>query len=229
MFLVKRPSKTFPVMKVDTINQNVIKAKYAVRGEILDEKNRMMKAMTKGEKFPFSEFCELNIGNPQIFRSKPISFFRKVIATALNPHLLETDDFSDDVKRRAGFYLDNMKSIGAYTRSSGDQMIRQNIADFIGKRDGVKTDFKNILLYNGASEAIANFMELINQSGQRTGFMIPIPQYPLYSAQVQLHSADFVGYYLDEDNVSSFNSGMGARCRCFGSGLRRGNQERHQS
>lgn len=209
MFLVKRPAKAFPVLKVDNISQDVVKAKYAVRGEIVDEKNRLIKAMAKGEKFPFNEFCELNIGNPQIFRSKPITYFRQVIATCLNPHLLETNDFSDDVKKRAGQYLDHFKSVGAYTKSPGELLVRQSVADFIRKRDNVATDPENILLYNGASEAIANFMELINQPGEKTGFMIPIPQYPLYSAQVQLHNADFVGYYLDEDNVHLVYSGMG--------------------
>jgi alanine transaminase len=29
--------------------------------------------------------------------------------------------------------------------------------------------------------------------------MIPIPQYPLYSASINLYEGKLVGYYLDED------------------------------
>lgn len=213
MFLVKRPNKAFPILKVDSINPDVVKAKYAVRGEILDEKNRIIKEMRLGTTFPFNEFCELNIGNPQVFRSKPITFYRQVVAACLNPELLQTRDFSDDVKARAQEYLDNFKSVGAYTPSQGAAIVRNSVAQFIANRDGVKVDPDDILIYNGASEAIANFMELINRPGERTGFMIPIPQYPLYSAQVQLQNADFVGYYLDEENVRGVDQGMGARCQ----------------
>ena len=76
----------------------------------------------------------------------------------------------------------------------------ESIARFIEKRDGLKIDPHNIYLYNGASEAIASVMQKINVPGDRVGFMIPIPQYPLYSAQVQLNGAHFVGYHLDEEN-----------------------------
>jgi len=37
-------------------------------------------------------------------------------------------------------------------------------------------------------------------SGPRTGVMIPIPQYPLYSASIVEYNMEQVGYYLDEDN-----------------------------
>lgn len=34
----------------------------------------------------------------------------------------------------------------------------------------------------------------------RAGVMIPIPQYPLYSASIAQFGLEPVGYYLDEDN-----------------------------
>lgn len=37
-------------------------------------------------------------------------------------------------------------------------------------------------------------------SGPRTGIMIPIPQYPLYSASIVEYNMEQAGYYLDEDN-----------------------------
>lgn len=37
-------------------------------------------------------------------------------------------------------------------------------------------------------------------SGPRTGIMIPIPQYPLYSASIVEYNMEQAGYYLNEDN-----------------------------
>ena len=42
---------------------------------------------------------------------------------------------------------------------------------------------------------------LLNAEGKKpAGFMIPIPQYPLYSATISEFNAEKVGYYLDEDD-----------------------------
>lgn len=38
-------------------------------------------------------------------------------------------------------------------------------------------------------------------SGPSDGIMVPIPQYPLYSASIALYGGQLVGYYLDEDNT----------------------------
>lgn len=201
MFRAAKPSKAFPVMNLGNINPAVIEAKYAVRGEIIDLKNKIKAELDQGKQYPFHEFCELNIGNPQIFKMKPVSFFRDVLAVVSSPELLETADFSDDVKVRAKSYLDAFTSLGAYTDPMGNERVRRSVAEFIERRDEVESDPNNILIYNGASEAIANFMELINVPGGKTGFMVPIPQYPLYSAQAQLNQAEFVGYLLNEESV----------------------------
>jgi bifunctional pyridoxal-dependent enzyme with beta-cystathionase and maltose regulon repressor activities len=38
-------------------------------------------------------------------------------------------------------------------------------------------------------------------AGPNDGIMVPIPQYPLYSASIALYGGQLVGYYLDEDNT----------------------------
>lgn len=194
--LIKR---SFPILRMDTINKNVVNAEYAVRGEIVAMKGRIAAEIKEGKKYPFDEFCELNIGNPQTFNQKPITFFRQVLATCTSPDLLNHSVFSDDVKKRASEYLESFKSVGCYSESQGNPLVPRTIAKFIEERDGLKVDPSNIFLYNGASEAIASVMQKINAPGDRVGFMIPIPQYPLYSAQVQLNGAHFVGYYLNEE------------------------------
>ena len=44
-----------------------------------------------------------------------------------------------------------------------------------------------------------NFFEVLLR-GKQDGIMIPIPQYPLYSASIPLYGGTAVPYYLDEAN-----------------------------
>jgi len=75
------------------------------------------------------------------------------------------------------------------------------VAEFIMKRDGgIECDWRNIILCAGASEGIRGCLKLLTGPGEgvRPGVMIPIPQYPLYSASLAEYNMDQVGYYLDE-------------------------------
>lgn len=52
----------------------------------------------------------------------------------------------------------------------------------------------------GASDAIKNVLKLLisTVNGKKPGVMIPIPQYPLYSATLAEFNIAQIGYYLDE-------------------------------
>jgi alanine transaminase len=67
------------------------------------------------------------------------------------------------------------------------------------ERDGVSADPNQIFLTAGASQGVQAIMQLMSQH-DHVGIMIPIPQYPLYSATLALNSAHGVTYYLDEKN-----------------------------
>merc|ERR1712087_470980 len=52
---------------------------------------------------------------------------------------------------------------------------------------------------NGASEAVRiAFSSLIRNSSD--GILVPIPQYPLYSAQITLNGGELLPYYLNEES-----------------------------
>ena len=90
--------------------------------------------------------------------------------------------------------------LGAYSNSQGVEVVRQEVAAFIERRDGYPSDAGNIFLTNGASEGVRMLMQtLIRGGAQRDGMLIPIPQYPLYSALTTLFDGELVGYYMDED------------------------------
>jgi glutamate--glyoxylate aminotransferase len=88
--------------------------------------------------------------------------------------------------------------LGAYTgNSKGYNYVRQKVADYISKRDGVQADPNNIYITNGASEGVRTAFTMLIRN-ENDGIMIPIPQYPLYSALITLQGGTMVPYYLDE-------------------------------
>eukprot|EP00344_Euplotes_crassus_P004155 CAMPEP_0196994214 /NCGR_PEP_ID=MMETSP1380-20130617/521_1 /TAXON_ID=5936 /ORGANISM="Euplotes crassus, Strain CT5" /LENGTH=477 /DNA_ID=CAMNT_0042409527 /DNA_START=139 /DNA_END=1572 /DNA_ORIENTATION=+ len=157
--------------------------------------------METGTKFGFDKITHLNIGNPQDLGQKPISFNREVLASCL------VDDpernrmiYSSDAVDRADHYLShiNHRAAGAYSDSTGIRVVMREVKDFIEKRDGVEVNEDNIYLTNGASEGITYMLRLLIKD-ENDGIMIPIPQYPIYSALITRFNGKQVPYYLDEE------------------------------
>lgn len=97
------------------------------------------------------------------------------------------------------FYHSYPLLLSSYTtrHSQGNALFRQNVADFISERDGHPAYPGDIFLTNGASSAIQMVLTGLIAS-DKDAIMIPIPQYPIYSALVALLSGRQVGYELDE-------------------------------
>jgi aspartate/methionine/tyrosine aminotransferase len=120
----------------------------------------------------------------------------------LYPPLIDSGLISADAKERITQISSQITSpMGAYTSNSkGHKFIRESVARYIEERDGpaVVADFNNIYMTNGASEGVRMaFKMLIRDS--KDGIMVPIPQYPLYSALLTLDGGTMVKYYLDEE------------------------------
>lgn len=99
--------------------------------------------------------------------------------------------YPGDVKARARELLEYCggQSVGSYSDSAGVEIIRKHAADYIKARDGVDSDWQNIVLTTGASEGIRAVLNLVNTTStdeKPSGVMIPIPQYPLYSGTLLL-------------------------------------------
>ncbi|KAK3673994.1 alanine transaminase [Recurvomyces mirabilis] len=210
-FMEKRLFSTTPQVRslnINNINPHVKTAKYAVRGElaIKSEQYKSQIASGKGGDLPFDSVIAANIGNPQQLDQKPLTFFRQVTSLLENPALLECQEvlekeagYQSDVFDRARTLLKDVKSVGAYSQSQGAPGIRQSVADFIQRRDGYPADKESIYLCAGASSGVNALMNVICAS-PNTGVLVPIPQYPLYTATLALLNAKCVPYYLNEEN-----------------------------
>jgi aspartate/methionine/tyrosine aminotransferase len=89
-------------------------------------------------------------------------------------------------------------SVGAYTDSRGVLGIREEVAKFIVQRDGcgpVTAD--DVFVTNGASNGVCRVLTVLLRN-PRDAVLVPIPQYPLYSASVALHDGTLLPYSLDE-------------------------------
>uniref|UniRef100_A0A8C1PXL5 Alanine aminotransferase 1 n=1 Tax=Cyprinus carpio TaxID=7962 RepID=A0A8C1PXL5_CYPCA len=198
------------VLTMDTMNPNVKRVEYAVRGPIVQRAVQIERELKMGIKKPFTEVIRANIGDCHAMGQKPITFFRQVLALCSYPDLLEDGKFPEDAKSRARRILQACGggSLGAYSTSQGIEMIRQDIARYIERRDGgITCDPDNIYLSTGASDAIVTMLKLLvsGEGMSRTGVMISIPQYPLYSATLAELGAVQISYYLDEDNCWSLD------------------------
>jgi alanine transaminase len=188
---------------IDNMNPCIKRMEYAVRGPLVIRATEIEKEIAAGVKKPFPNVIKANIGDAHAMGNKPITFIRQVLALITHPPLLDSDEFPEDVKQRARDILEGCKgsSVGSYSDSAGIEIIRRHVADYIADRDGYPASWENIMLCAGASEGIRACLKLMTNPGEgrRPGVMIPIPQYPLYSASLAEYNMEQVGYYLDEE------------------------------
>ncbi|KAM6948248.1 LOW QUALITY PROTEIN: alanine aminotransferase 2-like [Aplochiton taeniatus] len=191
------------VLTIDTMNPTVKMVEYAVRGPIVQRAVQIEKELREGVKKPFSEVIKANIGDAHAMGQQPITFFRQVLALCSYPELLNDQTFPEDAKSRARRLLQSCggSSLGAYSASQGIDCVRQDVARYIERRDGgVACNPDNIYLTTGASDGIVTMLKLLvcGEGRGRTGVMISIPQYPLYSAALAELGAVQINYYLNE-------------------------------
>lgn len=201
-------------LNIDNINPHVREAQYAVRGELAVRSESYRAKLKKGhpptppdETLPFDKVISANIGNPQQLDQKPITFFRQVLSILEYPPLLENEQvlieslgYKQDVIDRARWLLSEVNSVGAYSQSQGVPGIRNSVATYIERRDGYPSDPGSVFLSAGASSGVNTLMNVICATPE-TGILVPIPQYPLYTATLAVLNARCVPYYLDESKA----------------------------
>lgn len=181
----------------ETMSQTLRRMQYAVRGEVVMRADQLE---SQGR-----EIIYTNIGNPHQVGQKPVTYYRQVLALCDLPaeqgvdHPKVYDMFPKDVVERAKEYraIIGPSGTGAYTHSQGVLGLRKHIAEYIQKRDSYPAYPGSIFLTNGASSAIGMCLQGL-LANNNDAVMIPIPQYPIYSALIAKLGGRQVGYELDE-------------------------------
>eukprot|EP01067_Filipodium_phascolosomae_P002251 Filipodium_phascolosomae@DN2339_c0_g1_i1.p1 len=188
------PSTTKRQITVEDLPPKIVKFEYAVRGAILTRSQAIEAELkTSPGKFDFERLTPCNIGNPHPVGQKVIGFHRQVMAGLTSPGIVST--LPADVQKRVG---EMEAHVGAYSHSKGVLKYRQMVADFLTERDGAATNVEDIFMTEGASGGGKMIMELLLGS-ENDGILVPIPQYPLYSATIVRLGGSMVPYYLEED------------------------------
>ncbi|KAK8854549.1 hypothetical protein IAR55_003288 [Kwoniella newhampshirensis] len=199
-----------PALSLSTINPSIINVHYAVRGELALKADQYVQALNekteKSKQLPFEHVVTANIGNPQQkgLNQVPLTYWRQIISLLeypdlMNEHLeLAKKIYPEDTIKRAKALHAEIGSVGAYTHSKGVLGIRKRVAKFIAERDGYPADPESIFLTAGASAGVSSIMAISLQKGD--GCLIPIPQYPLYTATLAYLDATPLPYYLSESN-----------------------------
>lgn len=201
-------------LNINNINPHIREAKYAVRGELATRAEAYRARLAEGHSksshdkpLPFDKVIAANIGNPQQLDQKPITFFRQVLSILEYPPLLENEKalkegfgYKQDVIDRAKWLLSEVQSVGAYSQSQGAPGIRRSIAQFLERRDGYPAAPEDVFLSAGASAGVNTLLNTICAKPE-TGVLVPIPQYPLYTATLTVLNARCVPYYLEESKA----------------------------
>ena len=192
-----------PGLTAETANRAAVECEYAVRGEVVVAAGDLeAKLGQAGHGLPFEKVVRCNIGNPQALGQTPVTFFRQVLALCDWPALIDAPEaaglFPADARARARAIMAGIPGgTGPYSHSQGAPFLRGEVARAIERRDGHPCNMNNLYLTDGASPAVQAVMRA-SLRGPDDAILVPVPQYPLYSATLRLCNGSMVPYYLDE-------------------------------
>ena len=207
-------------LSLSDLGSAVRKTEYAVRGPLVARAQELERSGRR--------IIWCNIGNPQALEQKPLTWLRQIISLCEWPELAEVAKgaFPAEAVEAARSILKGSHGLGAYSESKGLKVVREAVADFIKRRDGIEADPEAIYLTDGASKGVQAALRLLiagpSTAGGGDGIMIPIPQYPLYSATITLYEGRQVGYHLDEKHDWKLSRELleGAFAKATGEGTR---------
>ena len=200
--MIKTVIRSFPtVLNLNNINPHLVKSQYAVRGEVAVKIAELDSKLRQGQRLPFSEVIQCNVGNPMWLGQRPLTWIRQGLSIMSYPELISENLFPVDIKERCRYLLSRTKGgVGAYTESQGLLVVRESVSNYISNRDSSdKVPPSDIFLSNGASSSIQALMTTTISSPSDC-ILTPIPQYPIYNAITTLQNGSSVGYFLDESD-----------------------------
>lgn len=146
-------------------SQKLENVKYAIRGRLMEEANKLEQ---NG-----NSILKLNIGNPAVFNfSAPNSILESM--------------------------KNNLEHSQGYSDSKGVKIAREAIKKYYKGKNVNELALDDIFIGNGVSELILMSMQaLLNPNDE---ILVPMPDYPLWTASVNLAGGKAVHYICDENN-----------------------------
>jgi len=185
-------------LRVNNISQKVAKAEYALQSFYSAQAKKIQDSL-QNQSFVNNPTTLSSHCNPHSYGQNPLSFNRRCISAILNPDLLKAKIYNEDVISRTEYYISKLGyPLGAYSEDVGYRAVMRNVANFLEKRDGAAVDPDNIFLTDGVTSGM-NMVLRVLVEGPNDGFLIPVPQSPLYGALTSVHNAQSIPYYLNED------------------------------
>uniref|UniRef100_A0A8C0H3L0 alanine transaminase n=1 Tax=Chelonoidis abingdonii TaxID=106734 RepID=A0A8C0H3L0_CHEAB len=183
------------VLSLDSMNPWVKRVEYAVRGPVLVRAVELEEELRQGVKKPFTEVIKANIGDAHAMASAPSPSCCQVHqGPGLDPGLGE-----QGLRVRSEGHR---QSCGGGSPGLGEQGLRVRTQVTPGPCPLCAAPAHPSL----SPQTMLKL--LVSGEGQsRTGVMIPIPQYPLYSAGIAELNAVQVNYYLDEEHCWALDVG----------------------
>jgi len=212
----------FSTLTLPQLPKQVAKCEYAAHGPVLLKAEELAQQLlqqqagshaghtgidTADPPLLFDKIVPCNVGNPQAVGQQPLQFHRQVMACLMEPMLMQQDAlFPDDVVERASRYMSRLQhgATGAYSNPQGHLVFREEVASYLSARDQKDASVEDVFLTDGVSAAVRMVLKLILR-GSEDGVLLPIPQYPLYSAMTVMLGGQPVGYFLDEQSGWNIN------------------------
>lgn len=185
------------------LNPHLLNSEYAIRGPLPQKAIAMKQGLLKREgPRAFDSLLECHLGNPMALGRKYLSFNRQVLDLVLNPWRAhpEKTSYHPDVVKMARSYLPKIgPSIGAYGHPKGFPWVRERVAQFCNRRDGLSlpVSMEDVLMGNGAAAPISSTLAILIEN-ENSGILLPAPGFPLYSALLSLYNGKEIPYFLDE-------------------------------
>ena len=143
----------------------------------LDNVNYAIRGLVMGEASKMEnegiDILKLNIGNPAVF------------------------DFNAP-KKVLDCMKENLENSQGYSESKGLKSARLAIVEYYKSKDVDNLDANDIYIGNGVSELITLSMQGLLDVGDE--ILVPMPDYPLWTASVNLSGGKAIHYLCDEDN-----------------------------
>ena len=92
--MIKTVIRSFPtVLNLNNINPHLVKSQYAVRGEVAVKIAELDSKLRQGQRLPFSEVIQCNVGNPMWLGQRPLTWIRQGLSIMSYPELISENLF----------------------------------------------------------------------------------------------------------------------------------------